>query len=533
MLLSDFTWIQELPQQNYRNFTTPISAVLPLHSETSVKRARTSSLVVAEELPWVKNEAGLLMLCNQLVNQGVLAMFVEAACLKESPWLPSALRNCCRADLILKVLPDTETYQSVHEQFHKFETDLLRDPEILSFQRDLRALLERPYTVLDLLNLLTSHLQCSVDLTIGANMQPFTRHNSLGILNLGNMVRQRQYEIFSAKDYYVTMIGNVVVYVFCIECLDNGPGILILHTQSETRISSREIQFVRMICPYLSIAISQMKQPADLANITKRGLLLGILREQYQSQALQIRSLAVAAGVEYKQPRHVAAVEYTGTEIEKFQQAMDRYFANRDFVTFTTTCRRHRILVLEYQQYNGKNRLQRDISDVIDYLSQQLPRSDFRISASHSCHDLADLLSAYHEAKFSMVIGRQLDPEEMIYWYRNYMDYHIICSLWGDELVSRIYENVIERLHAHDRKNDSCLLETLEVLVKNNFNINEAAETMNLHRNTVYKRMERIDELVSGFLDNPNKKLLLQIAVKIKTISEVYGHTETSFDWNL
>ena len=98
--------------------------------------------------------------------------------------------------------------------------------------------------------------------------------------------------------------------------------------------------------------------------------------------------------------------------------------------------------------------------------------------------------------------------------------------------MKNFYRSTIQELKKYNNRSGGCLLETLDMLTRLDFNINEVAEAMSLHRNTIYKRVERIDELVGYFKDNPSKKLLMQIAAKMEKISQIYDITEDSFAWN-
>ena len=529
MIISDFPWMQGVHHDGYRFFSYPIRRILDSKQTLSAVQIEASSLLVVTETHFLPDSATLNEVCDVLISQHVLALFFEAGICRMVPWLEEFVRNYRNPDLILLVLPEEESYESVLLFQRSFEASLLSDPAMIAYETELKEFTSGEYTVLDIQTLLTRHLHFAVDITSGKNFQPFVRHNSLGILNLTGMLRERQYDVFSAHDFYMTLIGGVVVYIFTIDCQKNGPGVLMLHGRQERPISSRDLLMVQKAIPFISMGISCTTMTATLSNVTKQSLYLSILREENVDNPLQIRALAVAGGMEYRMTRHVISIEYTGHDPQYFQHACCTAPAAFSMATADLS---HRVLIIEETRPFGKSTLTDYLNAMIAHISADTGESSFKISVSRPCHDLADISRAFQEAKFAMIIGRNLDPQSIVYWYRDYMDYHLICSIWSNSLMKNFYRSTIQELKKYNNRSGGCLLETLDMLTRLDFNINEVAEAMSLHRNTIYKRVERIDELVGYFKDNPSKKLLMQIAAKMEKISQIYDITEDSFAWN-
>ncbi|MEH7374791.1 helix-turn-helix domain-containing protein [Neobacillus drentensis] len=79
------------------------------------------------------------------------------------------------------------------------------------------------------------------------------------------------------------------------------------------------------------------------------------------------------------------------------------------------------------------------------------------------------------------------------------------------------YENYsLKRLHQYDQKHNSNLIETLEVFLNKDNNINDAAKELNVHANTLNYRLKRITEIGEVNFKDPNQKMILFLDLKLE-----------------
>ncbi|GAF64501.1 hypothetical protein BTS2_1394 [Bacillus sp. TS-2] len=74
---------------------------------------------------------------------------------------------------------------------------------------------------------------------------------------------------------------------------------------------------------------------------------------------------------------------------------------------------------------------------------------------------------------------------------------------------------VIEQLKDYDQKNQTNLVETLEVILNKDGNVNEAAKKLHCHVNTLNYRIKRIQEITGISLKDPVQKLGLYLDLKL------------------
>ena len=79
------------------------------------------------------------------------------------------------------------------------------------------------------------------------------------------------------------------------------------------------------------------------------------------------------------------------------------------------------------------------------------------------------------------------------------------------------YENdSLQKLQEYDQKHHSNLVETLEVFLNKDNNINDAAKELNVHANTLNYRLKRISEIGDVNFKDPNQKMLLYLDLKLE-----------------
>lgn len=144
------------------------------------------------------------------------------------------------------------------------------------------------------------------------------------------------------------------------------------------------------------------------------------------------------------------------------------------------------------------------------------------VGNSRAYQNLIDLRLAYRDAMLSLRVGLSLFPDSKKFLtYNDLLLYHFISDQNDNPILRRLYGNSIRLLIQNDEDHNESLLQTLLMLVKSNFRISECAERMELHRNTLYQRMDKIKLLTGIDLKSQEGRLLMQLGVKMYQILTV------------
>jgi len=124
---------------------------------------------------------------------------------------------------------------------------------------------------------------------------------------------------------------------------------------------------------------------------------------------------------------------------------------------------------------------------------------------------------AYEETLAVLSIKEKFPIETMnIYNYQKLGIYQLF-ELILEKRQNEAYENYsLKRLHQYDKKHNSNLVETLEVFLNQDNNINDAAKELNVHANTLNYRLKRITEIGDVNFKDPNQKMILYLDLKLE-----------------
>jgi purine catabolism regulator len=165
-------------------------------------------------------------------------------------------------------------------------------------------------------------------------------------------------------------------------------------------------------------------------------------------------------------------------------------------------------------------RVRRIIEEVRDQLAMRAPSGLVGAGISRPCQGLTVLREAYREAKDALSIANELGDLERATYYGDLKLYQLLLALKEHNLdhLRRFYEATLGPLVNHDDRKQGDLLRTLNGFFQANGNLAKAAQDLDVHRNTLVYRLERISELTELDLDDADNRLILHLALKIQRV---------------
>jgi len=135
-------------------------------------------------------------------------------------------------------------------------------------------------------------------------------------------------------------------------------------------------------------------------------------------------------------------------------------------------------------------------------------------SSIYSSHDHIE--KSYKEA-LNVLDMKSKFPEETkeIINYQELGIYQFLDVILEKRVQDQFENHSLKKLTDYDLRHNSNLVETLEVFLNNDNNINEAAKELNVHMNTLSYRLKRISEIGDINLKDVNQKITLYIDIKL------------------
>ncbi|GAA1973360.1 PucR family transcriptional regulator [Catenulispora subtropica] len=142
-------------------------------------------------------------------------------------------------------------------------------------------------------------------------------------------------------------------------------------------------------------------------------------------------------------------------------------------------------------------------------------RRTFSTGVSRPVSAVDDLPAAYEEARRAVRMGRRLNgPGSVVHF--DALGVYRLLSLIPDPAELRDFARQTLRGLANDGDAEAeDLRTTLEVLLDTNLNVAEAARRLHFHYNTLRYRIGKIERLVGPFMERPDLRLDLSVALRI------------------
>ena len=134
---------------------------------------------------------------------------------------------------------------------------------------------------------------------------------------------------------------------------------------------------------------------------------------------------------------------------------------------------------------------------------------------SDAFDDFAHMTSCYAEAETALSVGQACDPH---YWYYLFDDYKLDYLLRkGVEEFEpeHVASSKLLALQALDEKNGTAYVETLRSYLANKQNATHTAEALFMHRTSLLRRIERMENLAGIDFNDPDEVLYLELSLKL------------------
>ena len=181
------------------------------------------------------------------------------------------------------------------------------------------------------------------------------------------------------------------------------------------------------------------------------------------------------------------------------------------------------------------------LQDAKDHLVEELKAVCNRIKAENDpytvsmgisaiSHDLDGFRFAHECAKRSLDIGPALNNGDscLVTHYGDLGLFGIVSLSKNQDSLHQFCDEAIGPLAAYDAEHGAELMRTLRIYLEQNQNTARTAKILYIHYNTLRYRIERIKEILGVTLENPHKRLTIEVALQILPMVSGAGSQHSS-----
>jgi len=135
------------------------------------------------------------------------------------------------------------------------------------------------------------------------------------------------------------------------------------------------------------------------------------------------------------------------------------------------------------------------------------------------CFDrLEEVQEHYTQSLNALRLGMLLNKEEYFYPYEEYAIYHFAEACSGVEHLKKNCHPSLQKLIEYDSENNTDYARTLYTFIVNSKNITDSAKALNIHRNTMFYRLEKIESIMDIDINNSNSNTFLHLHLSFKIL---------------
>lgn len=128
---------------------------------------------------------------------------------------------------------------------------------------------------------------------------------------------------------------------------------------------------------------------------------------------------------------------------------------------------------------------------------------------------LAGVSEGFREARDALELARNSLGGGRVVDYRELGIYQLLLPLRESQELELFHRDKLGKLLDYDQERDAELVKTLEAFLENSGNLAETARALNLHRNSLIYRLERLARVAGVDLESAEERLNLAVAIRI------------------
>lgn len=194
--------------------------------------------------------------------------------------------------------------------------------------------------------------------------------------------------------------------------------------------------------------------------------------------------------------------------------AVDRELEERKIPFVSRRSHEQAIVLSPLSGCDDARSVSRTVAEIAAAVAGRLNAERVEAGVSAATTGSAEVARAARQARLAMNhAGRESAPSRVVVFEDLGRRYQVLDSL-GDEQLRELREATVGRLSAADRDAGSVLLATLETYLRHGGSVSASAAELFVHRNTLRKRMRRIEDLLGIDLESSGGRVEAYLGVR-------------------
>lgn len=177
------------------------------------------------------------------------------------------------------------------------------------------------------------------------------------------------------------------------------------------------------------------------------------------------------------------------------------------------------IVIIIFDSFNHLSKKRKELTislaqRIHKEIEHSQPDFEYQIGIGRYYPSNMELFRSFYEAKVALELGKYEFKQSAV---RHFEDIGItrLLSNIHNNILHEYYEEILGELIFLDKENGDFHMETLETFYNNNSDINQTAEQLFIHPNTLRKRLKKIESILNIDLNQIDDLLNIFVALKV------------------
>lgn len=153
--------------------------------------------------------------------------------------------------------------------------------------------------------------------------------------------------------------------------------------------------------------------------------------------------------------------------------------------------------------------------ELVRSINAEVKKLDVNIGIGGLWNKLSEFKNSVNNARRVLKTLKSKGLVNCVECYENIGIYKLFFEINNKDEMQKFYLNKLKALVEYDKKNSTELVETLEVYIEEDRNLNKTSEKLFIHKNTLKYRIKRIEDISKCDLKNINEVFDFYISFKI------------------
>ncbi|MCM3570210.1 PucR family transcriptional regulator [Neobacillus mesonae] len=171
------------------------------------------------------------------------------------------------------------------------------------------------------------------------------------------------------------------------------------------------------------------------------------------------------------------------------------------------------ILVNERKSSDWKQRIQTGINQIQKTMMENQQFDQTKIGVGRYINNLKEIKKSYNTAQETLIIQEKMQNNCLSYFYEDLYIYRLISIADQQGALDDFIQDYLGPVFQYDQHNNGKLIETLSTYLKCNGSKKETAANLFIVRQTLYQRLEKLNELLGEDFMESTKRQAIEFAI--------------------